>query len=116
MKKVPDFTDFEIETVQNTINERFGKEMEIQFGDAEVRLNPHSTDMTICPVMLWKEDGCQFVIIKQGQHAYRPQFFYKVTEEYGTGVTEYTDMADCIMTLLQTQADHHSQRKGHFSA
>jgi hypothetical protein len=114
MKKIPDFTNFEIETVQSTVNERFDKEIEIQFGDAEIRLNPHSTDMTMCPIMLWKEDGCQFVIIKQGPHSYRPQFFYKVTDEYGTGVTEYADMADCIIALLQTQADHHSERKGDF--
>lgn len=113
-KKIPDFTDFELETVQKTVNERFGKEIEIMLGDAEVRLNPHSTDMTLCPVMLWKEDGCQFVIIKQGQHSYRPQFFYRVIDEYGTGVNDYPDIADCIVALLQTQADHHSQRVGNF--
>lgn len=116
MKKIPDFTTFEIETVQNTVNERFGRDIEIQLGDAEVRLNPHSTDMAMCPVMLWKEDGCQFVIIKQGPHSYRPQFFYKVTDEYGTGVSEYSDMADCIIALLQVQADHHSERKGDYPA
>lgn len=116
MKKIPEFSSFEIETVQSTTNERFRHEVEIQLGDAEVRLNPHSTDMATCPVMLWKEDGCQFLIIKQGQHSYRPQFFYKVTDEYGTGVTEYVDIADCIIALLQTQADHHSQRKGDFPA
>ena len=109
MKKIPDFSTFEIETVQNTVNERFGHTV-------DVRLNPHSTDMTMCPIMLRKEDDCQFVIIKQGAHAYRPQFFYKVTEEYGTGVMEYGDMADCIIALLQTQADHHSQRLGNFPA
>jgi hypothetical protein len=116
MKNIPDFTAFEIETVQKTINERFGQQMEIQFGDAEARLNPHSTDMTMCPVMLWKHDGCQFVIVKQGQHSYRPQFFYKVTEEYGTGVSQFSDMADCIIALLQVQADHHSEKKGDYPA
>ena len=114
MKKIPDFTNFEIETVQSTVNERFDREVELQLGDAEVRLNPHTTDMVQCPIMLWKDDGCQFVIIKQGQHSYRPQFFYKVTDEYGTGVSEYVDIADCIIALLQTQADHHSQRVGNF--
>ena len=108
MKKIADFTAFEIETVQSTVNERFEKEMEIQFGDTEVRLNPDSTNMTICPIMLWKENDCQSMIIKQGPHAYRPHFFYEVTEVYGTGVDEYADMANCITSLLQTQANHRS--------
>ena len=111
---IPDFNNFELETVQKTLNERFGREVDILHGEAEVRLNVYSTDMALCPVLLWKADGCQFVIIKQGQHAYRPQFFYKVTEEYGTGTDSYPDIADCVVALLQTQADHHSQRVGDF--
>jgi len=114
MKKIPDFTRYEIDAVQSTANERFGREVEIQLGDAEVRLNPHSADMTERPIMLWKDDDCQFVINKRGQHPYRPQFFYQVTDEYGTGVSEYVDIADCIITLLQAQTDHHSQRTDNF--
>lgn len=115
-KKIPDFTALELETVQNTVDERFGRPVEIARGEAEARLNPHSTDMTDCPVLYWQAGGCRFVIIKQGQHSYRPQFFYKVTEEYGTGVTAYSDLADCVVALLQTQADHHSERAGDFPA
>ena len=57
------------------------------------------------------------IMICLGLIAYQPApgaSFYKVTEEYGTGVMEYADMADCIIALLQTQADHHSQRIGNF--
>ncbi|TNF98155.1 MAG: hypothetical protein EP297_08865 [Gammaproteobacteria bacterium] len=116
MKEIPDFNDFELETVQKTVNERFGHEVEFQLADVEIRLSPFDRELVMRPAIYWKEDDCHFLIIKIGQHSYRPQFFYSVRHEYGTGVNEYVDIADCIIALLQTQADHHSQQKGDFPA
>ena len=53
----------------------------------------------------WREDKAQFVIFKTGVQAYRNQFFYSVREQYGTGRDEYTDIGECVTTLLQVQAD-----------
>ena len=56
-------------------------------------------------MLYWREDKAQFVIFKTGERTYRNQFFYSVLEQYGTGRDEYTDIGECVMTLLQVQAD-----------
>jgi len=111
MKKISDFSQFEIGTVQDTINERFDKEVELQVADSEIRLNPHSTELALCPTLYWRVDNCHFVIIKTDSNRYKPQFFYSVREEYGTGVDDYCDIADSILALLQAQADHELKQK-----
>jgi len=57
-------------------------------------------------VVVWQADGgCHFVIFKTGERAYRCQFFYKPDKQMGTGVSEYDDLAECAVALLQAQAD-----------
>jgi hypothetical protein len=109
-EQIPDFTDTELWTVRQAVSERFRKEIEIQQADSELRLDPSDRELTLCPVLYWREGTAQFVIFKTGKQAYRPQFFYSVRDQYGTGRDEYTDIGDCVMTLLQVQADHEAKR------
>ena len=37
---------------------------------------------------------------------YRCQFYYRVHQMYGTGEEEYDDLSECMVTLLQVQADY----------
>ena len=104
--KIPDFTDTELWVIRQAVSERFRKQLELQQADAELRLDPGDRELTVCPVVYWREDQAQFVIFKTGAQAYRNQFFYSVREQYGTGRDEYTDIGECVMTLLQVQADH----------
>jgi len=104
--KIPDFTDTELWVIRQAVSERFRKEIDIQQADAELRLDPGDRELTLCPVVYWRDDKAQFVIFKTGVQAYRNQFFYSVREQYGTGRNEYTDIGECVMTLLQVQADH----------
>ena len=40
MREIPDFNDFELETVQNTVNERYCRDLEFEQADVEIRLSP----------------------------------------------------------------------------
>ncbi len=110
MSKVPDFTDTERHVVETTVKERFGKPVEILAADAEIRLYSGDHELTEVPVLYWTERDCQFVIFKVADNRYRNQFFYSVKDQFGTGREEYDDVGDCVLTLLQVQADHESIR------
>jgi len=43
---------------------------------------------------------------------YRCQFFYRGYQQYGTGVHEYDDLSECMVSLLQAQADHEARERG----
>jgi hypothetical protein len=112
MSTIPDFNDSEMWTVQSTLNERYGREMEVQLGDTDVRLSLHTTDMTPCPTLYWQaNDGCHFLVVKTGAERYRCQFFYRVHQMYGTGIDEYDNLTECVVTLLQMQADYAAKQR-----
>ncbi|GMR09123.1 MAG: hypothetical protein BMS9Abin26_2137 [Gammaproteobacteria bacterium] len=110
MSTIPEFTDIELGAVQDTLKERYGHEIEVQLADSEIRLNSTDRELALCPAIYWKVDRCQFIILKTGEKAFRCQFFYSVREEYGTGIREYDDILDCVVSLLRTQSDHDAER------
>jgi len=113
MTKIADFTKTEIWTVESTLKERWGKDngIEFQFADTDVRLSPSDRETAECPALIWQYEGCNFIIIKTGIQSYRCQFFYRGYQQYGTGVYEYDDIGDCIVSLLQVQSDHHREQQ-----
>jgi hypothetical protein len=113
MHTAPDFTDTERSIVEQTVKERFGKPVEIQTADSEIRLFPDDRELTEVPVLYWAERDCHFVVFKTGESKFRNQFFYSPRDQYGTGREEYDDIFDCVITLLRVQADHEAQRAGH---
>lgn len=111
MNSVPDFTESELWTVRDTLKQRYGHDVEIEMGDAELRLDPHSSTLTPCPVVFWRDGGgTNFVIFKVGDRRYRGQFFYRVHQQFGTGIDEFDNLAECTVTLLQVQADHDAKQ------
>ena len=110
MSKVPDFTPTERHVVETTAKERFGRPVEVQAADAEIRMYEGDRELTEVPVLYWQERVCSFVIFKVGENRYRNQFFYSVRHQFGTGRDEYDDIGDCVLTLLRVQADHESMR------
>lgn len=110
MSAIPDFTETELWIVRTTVKERYGEEVELQLAEAELRLDPGSTTMTPCPTLYWAKRGAHFVISKIGESRFRCQFFYRVHHQYGTGRDVYTDLAECVTTLLQVQADDERRR------
>ena len=117
MAQIPDITDTEQWVMQTTLKERYGRDIELQLADAEVRLHVSDRELTTCPIILWTAGGgCNFVIVKTGERHYRSQFFYKPYKQMGTGVAEYDDLTECAVSLLQAQADHLAELRGDLPA
>ncbi|PVV09436.1 MAG: hypothetical protein B6D77_10065 [gamma proteobacterium symbiont of Ctena orbiculata] len=112
MPEIPDITDSEHWIVETTLTERYGGKIETQLADAEIRLMPSDRELSSCPVIHWNQEGCNFIIFKTGSRNYRCQFFYRGYQQYGTGVDEYDDLTECIVSLLQAQADHAAKERG----
>ena len=106
MSTIEDFGDSELWIIRSTLEERYGEKIEPQLADSELRLNPYATELTVCPAAYWEHDGCHFIIFKTGAPRYRSQFYYRVHEMYGTGIEEFDDLSECVVTLLQVQADY----------
>ncbi|MCW8888365.1 MAG: hypothetical protein OQK25_04825 [Gammaproteobacteria bacterium] len=103
---IPDFNKNELWIINTTLEERYGEKIELEFADSEMRLNPHSTEMTPCPTIFWANGDASFVIVKVDESRYRTQFFYRVHQQFGTGVEIYDDLTDCVVSILQVQADY----------
>ena len=106
MKQAADFTESELWIVRTTLGERYGEPLEPQLADSEVRLNPYTSELAQCPAAYWEKDGCHFVVLKTGDGQYRGQFYYRGHDMYAPDVEEFDDLSECMVTLLQVQADH----------
>ena len=111
MSAIEDYTDSELWLIKSTLKERYGKDVDIQLADIELRLNPYATELTPCPAAYWEDEGCHFIVCKSGDSRYRCQFYYCVHQMYGTGVEEYDDLSECTVSLLQVQADYAANRE-----
>ncbi len=103
MQTIPDFDGSEIWAIHTTLKERYGRDIEVQLADSEVKLN---TGNKWCPTVYWYVDPTHFVIFKTALGRYRCQFFYNEDEQFGTGVEEFGSLGECIVTLLQVEAKH----------
>ena len=111
MGEIPPFNKNELWVIEKTLEERYGQPVETEIAEAELRLNPHSTQLNVCPTLFWQAQGANFAIFKTGEGRYRSMFYYSIREQYGTGIDEYTDLTECVVTLLQVQADHEADRR-----
>jgi hypothetical protein len=110
---IADFNSAERWVIESALKERYGRVVAIEFADSDLKLDPGAPVLTTCPTVFWSERGCNFLIFKTGEDRYRCQFFYSDSEEqYGTGRTEYDELAECVGLLLKLQADHEKQRQG----
>lgn len=106
MNHITEFSDAEMWTVKTTLHERYDRDVPIEHAESEIRLQSSDRELTTCPVLFWQDDkNCNFVIMKTGDKKYRCQFFFRVHQQYSTGVPEYDDLTECTVSLLQTQAD-----------
>jgi hypothetical protein len=113
MAQIPDITETEQWVMKTTLRERYGRDMDIQLADADIRLHASDRELTSCPVIYWAaDDGCNFVVFKTGERSYRCQFFYKPYKQMGTGIEAYDDLTECAVSLLQAQADYVAEERG----
>jgi len=106
MSQITDFTESELWIIKTTLNERYGDPVEPMLADTELRLNPYSSELTRCPAACWEHQGCHFVVLKIGDQQYRCQFYYRGHEMFAPDVEEFDDLSECMVILLQVQADH----------
>jgi hypothetical protein len=109
MDSIPDFSNTEMWILETTLKERYRKKIPFEVAEAEIRLSLADRELTICPTLYWEVDSCNFVIFKVGENRYQSQFFYRVHQQFGTDIKHYEDLTECIVTLLQTQADYLAQ-------
>ncbi len=109
MKQIPDFTDTELWIIRSTVKERYSTEVPVELAETEVRARPGARELTVCPAVYWERDGVYFVVFKMDDSRYRCQFFYRLHQMFGTGVEEFEDLGECVVTLLRVQADHAAQ-------
>lgn len=110
---INDFSTSDIKLIHDTLAERYGKPIETQ--RADIGLNTEKTDheLTACPAIYWEHEDCHFIIAKETDNTFFCQFFYSDSDEqYGTGKPSYDDLRDCIMALLQVQANHELSKAG----
>ncbi len=121
MNQIPDFSETELWVIRSAVNQRYGKTVELQLADSELKLDPAAPILSTCPTVFWAERGASFVVCKIGEERYRSQFFYSNRDQYGTGREVYDDLAECVTILLQVQSDHErdkglSSESGHSGA
>jgi hypothetical protein len=109
---IPDFTESEKWVVKTTLQERYRDEMVLEEVSSELRLNPLSSELVECPALYWRDGACHLIIVKVADGRYRAQFFYRVHRPFGTGIEEFDDLTECVVTLLQVQADHAAEAEG----
>lgn len=106
MNQIADFTESELWVIKTTLAERYGEPVEPVLADTEIRLNPYSSELAVCPAAYWEKDDCHYLIIRTGDQNYRCQFYYRGHEMFGPDIEEFDDISECTVTLLQVQADH----------
>ena len=107
-----EFNPDEINIVEATLIERYGKAVGAELADVELRLSKGDRELVERPAVYWEEGDCHFVICKLGENHFRSQFFYRGHQQFGTGREDYDDLHHCAVTLLQVQADHQAQEAG----
>jgi hypothetical protein len=109
-QQIRPLTDTERWIVASAVKERYGRDVDIQDVETEIRLYIDDRELTLCPGFYWTEHGCHFVLSKTGDSRYRSMFFWRIRDRFATGREEYDDIGDCATTLLKMQADEEARR------
>ncbi|MCX8018600.1 MAG: hypothetical protein N2690_11980 [Rhodocyclaceae bacterium] len=110
-RRIPEFTAREKHLVSQTLVERYGQPVPVQSIQSEIQLDLLKDELTLVPALTWQVDVCHFVVFKTGDARFRCQFYYTDAEQFGTAKTEYDSLGDCVIDLLQVQAQHEEERQ-----
>lgn len=109
------FTPLERELVQMALHERYNRVVPIHDVEVTLQLEPARPEGANCAALYWQHDDAEFVVAKLvragGPTTFRNQFFYGDDEAYGTGQSDYGNLGDCVISLLQVQATHAAKRQ-----
>lgn len=105
------FTPQERRAVEAAMVFRYGQPVALEDAEVELKLNPASETLTLCPGVFWQERGVQFVVCKTGEGRFRSYFYYVEEEQFRIGERDYDAIEDCLRELLRLQADHQAMRR-----
>lgn len=104
----------DIDLVKRTLWERYGRPVQVQEVEVELLIAPGDLRPNTCPALYWRDGDANFVLARvrgpAGVPTFRTQFFYDENEVFGTGHTEYGNLGDCVVTVLQVQQAHAAER------
>lgn len=104
----------DIDLVKRTLWERYGRPVQVQEVEVELLIAPGDAIPSACPALYWRDGNANFVLARvqgpAGVPTFRTQFFYDENEVFGTGHTEYGNLGDCVVTVLQVQQAHAAER------
>ena len=101
-----DFAESEITTIQNAVDTRWKKDKKkVHLADIEITRTAKDEKTTLCPAAVWETADCTFVVIKVDEFVYKSVFYYLGTKQIDTGISEYNDLSDCVLTLMKVQAN-----------
>ncbi len=111
MSVIAEINDSEIKTVKTRLNERWNKNtIDLQQVIVEAKLNQSDNELSECAALYWEHSDCHFIIIKTGENQYLHQYYYGNSEQFTTGTNKYTEIGDCVLSVLRLQADHERER------
>ncbi|CAB5498098.1 hypothetical protein AZO1586I_281 [Bathymodiolus thermophilus thioautotrophic gill symbiont] len=94
-----DFTQSEIDIIKKHIDERWQKKDHgVHMGDIEVGGEEK-------PVAVWEDGYYTFVVLKIAKDKYKNMFYFMRDKRFDTGTDEYSDLDECVDSLMKAQAD-----------
>ena len=109
---VLDYTENELNSIQQVLNHRYKAEIEIFLADCEVQLDKEKDEIVERPAVYWRALDCNFVVVKMDQDKFEGRYFYQPSEHFSDAQQEYSDVANCVTALLRNQADQYKEVKG----
>lgn len=109
---LPDFSPVDLALAEQTLFERYGERVAVEPVEVELKLDPERSTLTAVPALYWSAREAEFVVCRLPTGGYRAQFFYSPSEQFGTGRDAYDSLGDCLIAVLQVQADEEQSRQG----
>lgn len=103
---IPEFTNAENKLVAQTLSERYADEVALEAVEVELQIDPASPVHTACPALYWQYETIEFIVCKLAAGRFACSFFNEDGEQFGTGRRDYDNLGDCVVSLLQVQAQH----------
>ena len=111
MSSIAEFAENELDQIKDILTQTYQKDVEIQLADCDILLKPEDHETCNCPTVFWYKDGVNFMVSKLSAMNYKAQFFYTPHEQFGTNISQYNNLSQCVAAVLQSQDDHQREKQ-----
>lgn len=108
-----DYTKQEYQAVQQVLNERYKLPVEIHLADCEFQPDRGRNERVERPAVFWCALDCNFVLINMADDEFQGFFFYQPDEHFTNAQQTYSNTVNCVIALLQSQADQFGESQGY---